>query len=364
MIDARAGATLVGPGSVRLERRLAGPLERVWAYLTEPRLRATWLAGGDLEPRVGGRVTLRFRHAEITAPDDAPPERYRDAHEHGHLASGVVTAWRPPTLLRHTWDDGDEASEVTFELREDQDAVVLTITHRRLDTRTAVVSVASGWDTHVATLAARLDGAATPAYWRGFIANEARHATAFEGRADAEGRPAGAATLLALPGGGQRLRYRRRVAATVDAVWSAVAEPELRDRWYPAELRFEGTVGDWARERFPDDPAPLPEGTLTAWEPPRRLEFTIEADPHADEPSVHHPQIVAVDLEPDGDSTRLIFTYTFSDRSLAAAVGAGWHGCLDALVDVVERREAATDQRALRRVYDAWFADVEATDAA
>ncbi len=364
MADERTAVHLVGPGSVRLERRLAGPIERVWSYLTEPPLRATWLAGGDLEPRVGGRVTLLFRHAEITAPDDAPPERYRDTHEHGHLASGVVTAWRPPTLLRHTWDDGDEASEVTFELREDAGDVVLTITQRRLDTRGAVVSVASGWDTHVATLAARLDGDATPAYWRAFVASEERHATAFADRAEADGRPAGAATLLALEGGRHRLRFRRRVAAPSEAVWSVLAEPELRDRWYPAELRFQGPVGGWARERFPDDTAPLPAGTLTAWEPPQRLAFTIEADPQADEPSVRHAQSVAIDLEGDGDATRLTFTYTFGDRALAVSVGAGWHGCLDALVAVAERREPSADRRALRSVYDVWFAGVEAPDTA
>lgn len=362
MADERTAAHLVGPGAVRLERRLAGPVERVWAYLTEPRLRATWLADGELEPRVGGRVTLLFRHAEITAPDDAPPERYRDTHEHGHLASGVVTAWRPPTLLRHTWDDGEEASEVTFELREDADAVALTITHRRLDTRAAVVSVASGWDTHVAALAARLDGSDTPAYWRAFVASEARHATAFADRAEADGRPAGAATLLALDGGRHRLRYRRRVAASIESVWDAVAEPELRDRWYPAELRFQGHVGGWARERFADQPKPLPAGTLTAWEPPRRLAFTIDADPQADAASIRHDQSVAIDLEADGDATRLTFTYTFGDRSLAASVGVGWHACLDALVAIAEGREPTGDQRALRRVYDAWFVGVEAPE--
>jgi uncharacterized protein YndB with AHSA1/START domain len=363
MADARTGATLVGPGSVRLERRVAGPVERVWAYLTDPRLRATWLAGGELEPRVGGRVTLHFRHAEITAPDDAPPERYRDTHERGHLASGVVTAWQPPTLLRHTWDDGDEASEVTFELREDAGAVVLTITHRRLDTRRAVVSVASGWDTHVGTLAARLAGDDTPAYWRAFVASEARHAGAFAERAEADGRPAGAATLLALDGGRHRLRYRRRVAAPCEAVWPVLAEPALRDRWYPAELRFEGPVGGWARERFADHPTPLPAGTLTAWEPPRRLAFTIEADPQADDASVRHAQAVSVELEPAAAATELTFTYTFGDRALAASVGVGWHACLDALAAVAEGREPTIDQRALRGVYDAWFADVEAPDA-
>jgi uncharacterized protein YndB with AHSA1/START domain len=354
-------ARVVGPGAVRLERRLAGPIERVWAFLTEPALRATWLAGGELEPHVGGRVTLVFRHAEITRADDAPPAAYRETHEQGHVAHGVVTGWQPPRLLRHTWDAGAEASEVTFVLRDEGETVLLTITHRRLDTRTAIVSVASGWDAHVATLAARLADAPTPAYWGAFLTSERRHGDAFSDERDAAGRPPGVATLSALADRSHRLRYERLVEAPIDDVWRVLAEPSWRDRWYPAELRFEGHVGGYARERFPGESTPLPEGTLTAWEPPRRLAFTMEADPDSSEPSVRHPQRVTITLEPANATTQLEFEYTFGDRSLAAAIGAGWHGCLDALTALAEGRAAQVDHAALRGLYDAWFADVSET---
>jgi DNA-binding transcriptional ArsR family regulator len=43
------------PGTVRLERVLPGPIERVWAYLTESVQRRKWLAVGPMELRVGGR---------------------------------------------------------------------------------------------------------------------------------------------------------------------------------------------------------------------------------------------------------------------------------------------------------------------
>lgn len=364
MSDRAATASLVGPGAVELERTLPGPVERVWAYLTDPELRSTWLAGGTLEPRVGGLVTLSFRHAEITRTDDPPPPEYRVDHESGHVAHGVVTAWQPPRLLRHTWDSDGEPSEVTFEVRDAGDAVVLRITHRRLDTRAAVVSVAAGWDAHVATLVARLSGAETPAFWRAHASSVARHDVAFERGPDADGRPPGAATLRAEPGGRYRLDYRRSIEATVDAVWRALADDAARDRWYPAELRFEGPVGGWARERFPDDPTPLPEGTLTAWDPPMRLAFTIEADPDADEPSVRHEQSLAFELAAEGDATALTMSYGFGEPSLAASVGAGWHGCLDALAAVAEGREVAVDHEALRGMYAAWFAGVGATSEA
>jgi uncharacterized protein YndB with AHSA1/START domain len=59
--------TFTKPGTVRLERLLPGPIERIWAYLTEPDKRAVWLAGGPMELRVGGRVELQFHHADLSA---------------------------------------------------------------------------------------------------------------------------------------------------------------------------------------------------------------------------------------------------------------------------------------------------------
>ena len=355
-------ARLVGPGAVRLERRLPGPVERVWAHLVDPVLRASWLTGGEIGPSVGGRVTLAFRHAEIT--DDSPPDAFRAVHEHGHIVHGVVTCWVPPRRLTHTGDDGEESSEVAFELEESGDGVRLAVTHRRLDTRAAVCGGAAGWDALLGTLAALLAGEPRPAFWRAFEHSEARHAAAFAGLADADGRPPGVATLRSLAGGGHRLGYRRLIDTPVDDVWRVLAEPALRDRWYPAELRFEGSIGGWARERFPDDSTPLPEGTLTAWDPPHRLAFTIEADPGPSEPSARHPQDLAIELEADDATTWLTFDYGFEDRSMAALVGAGWHVCLDALAALSEGREAASDDAELRQMYDAWFAGVGAPGAA
>lgn len=346
---------LVGPGALRLERRLPGPPARAWAHLVDPQRRAAWLAGGALDGAVGGRVRLAFRHADLAGPDDPPPNAYREMASGGHEARGVVTAWDPPWRLAHTWEDGDEASEVAFELQPDGDAVRLVVVHRRLDTRAAVVAVAAGWDAHLGLLAATLAGAPRPPYWRAFAASEAQHAAAFAGRSEADGRPPSFATLRALTGGFE-LAYERAVAAPVADVWRALAEPTARDRWYPAELRFEGPVGGWARERFPDDPTPVGIGRLTAWEPPRRWAFALDGDPASPEPSVRQPQSVDVALVADGRATRLTFAYAFGDRALAVDVGAGWHACLDALSAVAEGGAARTDLPALRAMYAAWLA--------
>ena len=42
--------------TLRMRRVLPGPIERVWAYLTESEKRGRWLASGPMELNVGGRV--------------------------------------------------------------------------------------------------------------------------------------------------------------------------------------------------------------------------------------------------------------------------------------------------------------------
>lgn len=81
---------MTAPDTLRLERLLPGPIERVWAYLTEPDKRAKWLAGGPMELRAGGRAELRFNHADLSA-EKITPEKYRKKVE-GHTSECRITA--------------------------------------------------------------------------------------------------------------------------------------------------------------------------------------------------------------------------------------------------------------------------------
>lgn len=167
-----AYGVVTGPQTVRLERELPGPIERVWAYLTEPEKRAKWLAGGAMELRVGGAVSLQFHHASLTPYNETPPDKYK-AMECGHSLAGTVTACEPPRLLAYTWGEGgDDPSEVTFELTAKSERVLLVVTHRRLCERKIMVSVAAGWHIHVDILEAALLGAAPPRFWDGHGALE------------------------------------------------------------------------------------------------------------------------------------------------------------------------------------------------
>lgn len=164
MMERDAFGTAVAPGVVRFERVLAGPVERVWTYLTDSEARGQWLATGDMEPRVGGVVTLHFRHADLSSVAEPTPERYRQI-ENGVTSTGRVTRWEPPHALAFTWDDGAHPSEVTFELTPHGDGTLLVLTHRKLATRADMVDVSGGWHTHLGVLVARLAGRPPGGFW-------------------------------------------------------------------------------------------------------------------------------------------------------------------------------------------------------
>ncbi|MFC5450454.1 SRPBCC family protein [Paenibacillus aestuarii] len=168
--------TLVDVGTVRVERLLPGPIERVWTYLTDSEKRGTWLAAGNIELRVGGKVELNFIHSQLSDFVEPTPERYKHL-EQGHTNYGIVTRCEEPFLLSYTWGDGSEdASEVTYELTLNGEEVLLVLTHRQLSGERAVmVSVAAGWHTHLDILGDQLNGRKRRAFWSTHAVMEAEY---------------------------------------------------------------------------------------------------------------------------------------------------------------------------------------------
>jgi uncharacterized protein YndB with AHSA1/START domain len=161
--------------TVRFERLLPGPIERVWAFLTESDKRAHWLAAGPMELRAGGRVELQFRNSTLSSSPETIPDRYRQ-YQDGVGFSAHVVRCEPPRLLSHTWGgDPGEESEVTYELTPQGDKVLLVLTHRRLGSRAAILSVSGGWHTHLDILAARLGDRAPDPFWATFERREAEY---------------------------------------------------------------------------------------------------------------------------------------------------------------------------------------------
>ena len=149
---------LLDESTVKFERLLPGPVERVWAYLTEGDKRAQWLCGGDVETATDGHVDMQFHNLSLSSDEDSPrPDKYKDMPEEMSFA-GSVTRCEPPYVLEHTWDFGDASSLVCYELTEQGDKVKLVLTHRRLDSTDTVLSVSGGWHTHLNLLVDVLDG--------------------------------------------------------------------------------------------------------------------------------------------------------------------------------------------------------------
>jgi len=154
--------TMIEPGTVRLERLLPGPVERVWAYITESDKRAKWLAAGEFDLRLGGKARLQFDNSKL--PNDGPAPAQYAGRGMGQF-EGVITRLEPNRVLAHTWTWNGGDTEVTYELSPRGKDVLLTIVHRRLG-KELVPAVMGGWDVHSGILEDILKGAEPRPFWK------------------------------------------------------------------------------------------------------------------------------------------------------------------------------------------------------
>lgn len=75
-----AYGTLIEPATLKIERLLPGPIERVWDYLTNGELRRKWLASGAMALEVGAQFELVWRNNELTDPPGKRPDGFGDEH--------------------------------------------------------------------------------------------------------------------------------------------------------------------------------------------------------------------------------------------------------------------------------------------
>jgi uncharacterized protein YndB with AHSA1/START domain len=156
-----AYGVLIEPATLRIERILPGPIERVWAYLTDSELRRQWLAAGEMEMRVGAPFELVWRNDELTKPPGRRPPGYDEEHR----MESRITELDPLRKLAIAWRGG---SDVSFELAPKGDEVLLTVTHRRLPDRSTMLGVGPGWHMHLDILVARLTGKEPELFWDGW----------------------------------------------------------------------------------------------------------------------------------------------------------------------------------------------------
>ncbi len=156
-----AYGALTEPAALKIQRLLPGPIERVWAYLTESGLRRQWLAAGQMEMKVGAPFEFVWRNDELTDPPGQRPPGFSDEHR---MQSRII-ALDPPHKLAIAWG---ASGEVAFELDPKGSEVLLTVIHRRLPDRANLLMVGAGWHMHLDILVARATGKEPGPFWDGW----------------------------------------------------------------------------------------------------------------------------------------------------------------------------------------------------
>ncbi len=149
--------------TLTLQRVLPGPIDRVWAYLTQSDLRRQWLASGEMGTAPGAEFELTWRNDELTDPPGERPAGFDAEHR---MASRMIEI-DPPRRLSFSWGT---CTEVSFDLQAQGSHVLLTVVHRRLPDKATVLMVGPGWHAHLDILAARLQGVAPAPFWPAWLA--------------------------------------------------------------------------------------------------------------------------------------------------------------------------------------------------
>lgn len=152
---------LTEAATLKLERLLPGPIERVWAYLVDSGLRRQWLASGEMAMDVGAPVELVWRNDELTDPPGSRPEGFSGEHR----MISRITELDPPRRLAISWNG---TGDVSFDLEPRGDEVLLTLVHRRIPERPMRLMIGAGWHMHLDVLSARIAGRGPEPFWDGW----------------------------------------------------------------------------------------------------------------------------------------------------------------------------------------------------
>ncbi len=121
------------------------------------------------------------------------------------------------------------------------------------------------------------------------------------------------------------LRYERRLARSREVVWRALTEEAHLAGWFPTTIEGARVAGAPLHFSFRESEGTPFDGEMLAFVPPSRMELRWADD------------ILRFELEPEpgpgGPGCILRLTVTFPEHGKAARDAAGWHVCLDQLVD-------------------------------
>jgi uncharacterized protein YndB with AHSA1/START domain len=156
-----AYGVLSEPQTLKFQRLLPGPIERLWAYLTESDLRRRWLAAGKMDLQAGALVELVWRNDELNSPPSQRPAGFPEEQR----LRGRIREIDPPRKLAIAWDGG---GDVSYQLERKGDDVLLTMSQHGLPNRDILLMFAAGSHMHLELLAACLADSEPPLFWDGW----------------------------------------------------------------------------------------------------------------------------------------------------------------------------------------------------
>ena len=130
-------------------------------------------------------------------------------------------------------------------------------------------------------------------------------------------------------GGRPQVRFERLLRHPVEKVWSALTTPERLADWM-GQLDIEPRIGGRYVVTFGMGGSRM-EGTITEWDPPRRLKL-IWREPWFEGDSC----TLAYDIAPADGGARLTLIHSYPPGYDGFEYLPGWHGFLEALGEVLD----------------------------
>ncbi|MGH2551350.1 MAG: SRPBCC family protein [Thermomicrobiales bacterium] len=282
--------------TMRFERQLAQPIERVWAALTQPDELKAWFYPFEGTLATGEAVVIPW-------------------DEDGGLTSKVIE-FDPPKVFAWTWHKpGEPESIVRWELAPESTGTRFVLTH----SLTALganepTDTLAGWHEHIDTLVDHLDGntrAWSNETWR---SHKDRYAFEIEKK-----RLPDDYGIIEVVNGRRQLHFARVLDAPLAKVWEAVTTSEGVSGWFSkAEVDLRDG-GSFALD-FTQYGAGVSVCKILKLEPPRVVEFNF---------GDHEDDVVRFELFADGDRTLFVLTNRLGLKSNAVDQLGGWHYHLD-----------------------------------
>jgi uncharacterized protein YndB with AHSA1/START domain len=151
----------ISSDSIRLERLLEAPPEKVWDYLTRAELREQWFMGGT-DARPESEFELLVDHDKLSEEKVPYPDTFQCFK--GRVFREKVLKFDPPRLLETTFQGG-KGGIVTYELFAERGKTRLVLTHSGISDPSGFRDFGGGWTSHLAVLQEKLAGRSVKNFW-------------------------------------------------------------------------------------------------------------------------------------------------------------------------------------------------------